>query len=191
MKKLLITFLILFSFSNNVFAFSFGDFFKDFFGIEKPAETLEKSTDANNVRCKVEYTQLDLNTGIEKSIKHTSQLYIDYLPNGGNVCYLVTQDLSDKINIWMKESENNVVANMTVVNCKERSFYISRVFFWESEDRWGEYKSCDDEFNMQLVDWIERPEQLGFNVNKARLIRDYEEGFKNYYGDSLDGQPPE
>jgi hypothetical protein len=182
MKKLLTIFLILFFFSNNVFAFSFGDIFKSI----KKHFVSEFYLGTSDARCKVEYTQLDLNTGIEKSIKYTSQFFLDYLPKGGNVCYLATQDLSDKINLWMKESENNVVANMTVVNCKERSFYISRVFFWESEDRWGEYKSCDDEFNMQLVDWIERPEQLGFNVNKARLIRDYEGVFKNYYGDSLD-----
>jgi hypothetical protein len=182
MKKLTTIFLILFAFSNNIFASFFGDIFRGVGGYF----TKEYAIVVTNVRCKVEYTQLDLTTGIEKSIKHTAQFYLFHLPNGGNVCYLSTQDLSDKINEWLNESDNNVVANMTVVNCKERITYNTRLNFFKTEQRWNEYKSCDDEFNAHLVDWLERPKQLGYNVHKERLIRDYEEGFFNHYGDPID-----
>jgi hypothetical protein len=186
MKKILTTFLIsltLLTFSNTASGGFFGDILKDIFGDFKKASTTERGN-VNNVRCKVEYTQLDLATGLEKTVKHTTQFFLLHLPHGGNVCYLSTQDLSDKINIWLNESPNNVVANMTVINCKERRLYVSKISF-SNELRWNEYKSCDNEFNAHLVDWLERPKQLGYNVHKERLIRDYKEGFINYYGDPI------
>jgi hypothetical protein len=186
MKKIKI-FLILFTlltFSNTAFAGFFGDIFDDFFGIRDVKSWNEASGSVNSVRCKVEYTQLDLNTGIEKVVKHTSQQQtsFNYMPAGQNTCYLSTQDLTEKMNAWLNKSSSNIITNMTVINCKSRRLYSSKFTLRFVENRWDEYKSCDDEFNANLIDWLDRPQQWGFNVHKERLIRDYEDGFENYEG---------
>jgi hypothetical protein len=184
MKKLTTTFLILFTlltFSNSVSASFFEDFYKTIFGdIEKPSDIVGNSGNVNNVRCKVEYTQLDLATGLEKTVKHTDQYATGDIEVGTNVMYLSAQDLTDKINIWLNESKNNVITDMTIINCKERKFLISMAV-WKSEERWGEYKGCADEYNVELINWLERPNQWGYNVHKTRLIKDYEDGCKNHY----------
>jgi hypothetical protein len=181
MKRLVITFLILFTFSNYASGGFFGDIFKELFdNVEKPFDILGNSGNVNNVRCKVEYTQLDLATGLEKTVKYTDQHNVDDIAKGTNVMYLLVQDLTDKINNWLNESKNNVITDMTIINCKERRFYID-LYVWKSEERWGEYKGCADEYNVDLINWLERPNQWGFNVHKTRLIKDYEEGCVNYY----------
>jgi hypothetical protein len=187
MKKLTTTFLIsltLLTFSNIAFGGFFGDIFNDIFGELDKGHWNEKRGEANNVRCKVEYTQLDLATGLEKNIKHTAQYEVRYIANGTSVMYLSAQDLTDKINIWLNESKNNIIVNMTGINCKERRIYINQTNVWSSKQRWGEYKSCEDEFNVELINWLERPNQWGYNVNKTRLIKDYDEGCNKFYGNS-------
>jgi hypothetical protein len=181
MKKILTTFLILFillTFSNTVSAGFFGDIFKDFFGDFKKPSTIEIGG-VNNVRCKVEYTQLDLTTGLEIVVNHTSQFEVKTIAKDTNIMYLSAQDFTDKINDWLNESPNNVITNMTIINCKERRLYVSKISF-SNEHRWGEYKGCPDEFNIQLIDFLDYPKQWGYNVHKERLIKDYEEGCKNY-----------
>jgi hypothetical protein len=183
MKKLT-TFLILLTiltFSNTASAGFFGDIFKELFGEEHP---LEEHGGVNNVRCKVEYTQLDLATGLEKNVKHTTQFEVRYIAKDTNIIYLTTQDFTDKINDWLDESKNNVVSNMTGINCKERRLYVSKLLLWNNEHRWGKYKSCEDEYNLELMNLLDYPKQWGFNVHKERLIKDYDEGCKNYYGES-------
>jgi hypothetical protein len=183
MKKLSTTFLILFTlltFSNSASGGFFENFYKTIFGdIEKPSDVVGGLGIVNNVRCKVEYTQLDLATGLEKTVKHSDQYNVRNIATGTNVMYLSIQDLTDKINIWLNESKNNVITNMTIINCKERRFFTSMVA-WKSEERWSEYKGCADEYNVELINWLERPNQWGFNVHKTRLIKDYEEGCKNF-----------
>jgi hypothetical protein len=47
----------------------FGDLFKNPFGdTKKPTDIIGRSGGANNVRCMVEYTQLDLATGLKKPL---------------------------------------------------------------------------------------------------------------------------
>jgi hypothetical protein len=178
MKKLLTTFLILFTlltFSNSAFAFSFGDFFKDVADMAKKAlgvneEELEKAYE----KCKIEYTQLNLNTGIENNIKYTAQFKFKYAPIGYDGCYLATQDFAEKINEWLSENNKNVIANITVVSCKTMSVWKKDwppINFASNryEYRWTDYKSCENETNVKLIDWIEYPKQQGFNVHKERL----------------------
>jgi hypothetical protein len=183
MKKISTRFLILIillTFNNTASASFFSDMYDKF---RKVFDTKElKRYAVGDVRCKVEYTQLDLNTGLETVVKYTSHFDIKYIPIGSNTCYMATQDFTYKINEWLNESPNNIIVNMTVNNCKVKGIYFQRLLRWIREERWNEYKSCDDEFNNNLVDWLDHPKQLGFNVNKDRLIRDYEEGFENYYG---------
>jgi hypothetical protein len=82
------------------------------------------------------------------------------------------------MNTWLNESPNNIITNMTTINCKSRRLYFNGAGLKMVENRWGEYKSCDDEAN-NLIDWLESPKQWGYNVHKERLIKDYEEGFAN------------
>jgi hypothetical protein len=86
------------------------------------------------------------------------------------------------MNAWLNKSSSNIITNMTVINCKSRRLYSSKFTLRFVDNRWDEYKSCDDEFNANLIDWLDRPQQWGFNVHKERLIRDYEDGFENYEG---------
>jgi hypothetical protein len=183
MKKISTTFLILFIFSNTTSAGFFGDIFKDFFGdFKKPS--LTSKGDVNNVRCKVEYTQLDLTTGLEKIIKHTAQYKVPHIARETNILYLSAQDLTEKINNWLNESPNNIITDLTIINCKESRIYIHKLFIFINEERWGEYKGCEDEHNIKLIDFLDRPKQWGYNVHKERLIKDYEDGCKNYYWDT-------
>jgi hypothetical protein len=183
MKKLT-TFLILFTlltFGNTASASFVSDIFRELFGdIEKPSDIVEDSGGINNVRCKVEYTQLDLATGLEKTVKHTDQYATFDSAEESSILYLLTQDLTDKINIWLNESKNNVITDLTIINCKERRYYSSRFFPWHGKRRWSEYKGCKDEFNIKLIDFLERPKQWGYNVHKERLIKDYKDGCKDY-----------
>jgi hypothetical protein len=181
MKKILTTFLIsltLLTFSNSASAGFFGDIFKDFFGDFKKPSTTERGG-VNNVRCMVEYTQLDLSTGLEKTVKHTAQYLIIALAKETNTLYLTAQDLTDKINIWLNESPNNFITNLTIINCKERRLYVSKISY-AKEQRWSKYKGCEYEHNIKLIDFLEHPKQWGYNVHKDRLIRDYGDGCKDY-----------
>jgi hypothetical protein len=182
MKKILTTFLIsltLLTFSNTAFGGFFGDIFKDIFGDFKKTSTTERGG-VNNVRCMVEYTQLDLATGLEKNVMITYRYNVNNMARETNVMDLSAQDLTDEINIWLNESPNNVIADMTIINCKERRKYTNKFIPWIGGQSWGEYKGCADEYNIKLIDWLERPKQWGFNVHKDRLIKDYEDGCKNY-----------
>jgi hypothetical protein len=184
MKRLATIFLILFTiltFNNTASAGFFGDIFKELFGELDKEFWNEERGGVNNVRCKIEYTQLDLTTGLEKTVKHTSQFEIKTVAKDTNIMYLTAQDFTDQINDWLNESKNNVITNMTAINCKERRLYASKLFIWNNEQRWGEYKSCPDEYNLELMDLLEGFKQWGYNVNIARLIKDYDEGCKNYY----------
>jgi hypothetical protein len=184
MKKLTTTFLIsltLLTFSNIAFGGFFGDIFNDIFGELDKGHWNEKRGEVNNVRCKVEYTQLDLATGLEKNVEYIVQYALIEIDDEDNVMYLSAQDITDKINIWLNESKNNFITDMTIINCKERIFYINQTNMWSSENRWGEYKGCADEYNVELINWLERPNQWGYNVHKTRLIKDYEDGCKNHY----------
>jgi hypothetical protein len=186
MKKLTI-FLIsitLLTFSNTVYSGFFGDAFKVVFGNfdEDPGEDpwIETHGLVNNVRCKIEYTQLDLATGLEENVKYTVQYDVTNMAKNEDVMSLSVQDLTDKLNDWQNKNSNNVITDLTIINCKERRLHASNFFFWHKEQRWSEYKSCADEFNVKLIDLLDKPNQRGFKVHKERLIKDYEDGCKNY-----------
>jgi hypothetical protein len=187
MKKISTIFLIsltLLTFNNTASAGFFGDIFKDIFG-EPNKNPLplgeEEHTDTIEARCMVEYTQLDLSTGLEKNVKHTVQYVMIEMATVDDVLHLSAQDLTDKINIWLNKSPNNIITNLTIINCKEKKLYINQINILKGGRRWGEYKGCPDEFNILLMDWLERPKQWGYNVHKERLIKDYEDGCKNIY----------
>jgi hypothetical protein len=179
MKKIIIFLFIAVIFSNNSSAGFFGDAFKVIFGESKKPSVRDHSR-ANNIRCKVEYTQLDLATGLEKTVKHTEQYEKINIAEDSSILYLTAQDLTDKINIWLNESENNVITNLTIINCKERRIHFNEFFAFFNTEVWGEYKSCPDKYNIKLIDFLDHPNQWGYNVHKERLIDGYEEGCRDY-----------
>jgi hypothetical protein len=185
MKKLtrfLILFILLF-FSNYASASFFGDIFREITSTYK--EYFE-------IRCKVQYTQLNLTTGLEKVVKNTVQFPLSHSPKNTDYCYIATQDIIEKINEWLNESPNNIITNSTIVLCKEKVRNVSKWVYFKSDKYWEEYKSCKDEINIKLIDWIEHPKQQGFNVHKERLIKgngkefkqlsDYTEEAENFFG---------
>jgi hypothetical protein len=147
MKKILIT-LIGIAFINTAFAYG---------GI--------LAYDKN--RCTLEYTQLDLITGVEKTIKHTTQFD---LRNHNDACLESANNLAFKINDWMRKDKNNVISNLTILYCKARTKN------WFSSD-WSSYKACSAENNEATVgylNWFNRyygrgANQQGYNVHKQRL----------------------
>jgi hypothetical protein len=170
MKKL-IRFLILSTLlvlSNYASASFFGDILREIQSTYK---------EYYEIRCKIEYTQLDLNTGLEKVIKHTIQFELDPQENL-DYCYIATQDLVEKINKWLNESSNNVITNSTVALCKEKIRNISKWTYVKSDKYWEEYKSCKNEISVKIIDWIEHPKQQGFNVHKERLINNVKKEFE-------------
>jgi hypothetical protein len=186
MKKLAI-FLIsltLLTANNNAYAGFFGDVFEVVFGKsdEKTSEEpwIEGRGMVNNVRCKIKYTQLDLATGLEENVEYTDQYDLSNMTKNEDVMSLSAQDLTDKLNNWLNKSPNNVITDLTIISCKERRLYTSKFFFWHNEYRWSEYKSCADEFNVELINLLKHPNQWGYKVHKERLIKEYEDGCVNY-----------
>jgi hypothetical protein len=171
MKKLIRLFILftLLILSNYTSASFFGDIFRELKSTHK--EYFE-------IRCKVEYTQLNLTTGLEKVVEDTTQFSLSHSPINTDYCYIATQDLIQKINIWLNESQNNIIANSTIVLCKEKVRDVSQWVYFKSDKYWREYKNCKDETNVKLIDWIEHPKQQGFNVHKERLIKINEEEFE-------------
>jgi hypothetical protein len=182
MKKISI-FLIsltLLTFSNTASASFFKDVFKVLFGdIKKPSDIIGRTGGINAVRCKIEYTQLDLATGLEKNVKYSNRYNVRNLATGTSTLYLSAQDLTDEINVWLDESANNVITDLTIINCQEMRFFVS-VDVWKSEERWEEYKGCEDKYNVELINLLNHPNLWGYIVHKERLIKDYKDGCKNY-----------
>jgi hypothetical protein len=180
-SKIFLILLTLLTFNNSASAGFFGDIFKDIFGDDYGDMFKPNRGGVNNFRCKVEYTQLDLSTGLEKKVKYTEQIPKIEFAAGNSLLYLMAQYLTNKINIWLNESKRNFITDLTVINCKERRLYGSKIFpLFINEQRWSKYKGCPDEYNAKLIDFLDRPKQWGYNVHKERLIRDYEDGCKDY-----------
>jgi hypothetical protein len=185
MKKIIIFLFIVLTFSNTASAGFFGDVLELFFGnsFKEPSDSLGVSSDVKDVRCKIEYTQLDLNTGLEKTVKHTAQYEVLYIAIGDKLMYLSAQDLTKNINIWLNKNKNNVVADMTGINCKEGVQDFNIKYMLHPQIIWSEYKSCEDKYNVDLMNLLDLPEHWGYNVHIDRLIKDYKEGCNNYSGE--------
>jgi hypothetical protein len=148
--------------------------FLTFFGDSKKPPSSTKRGKVNNVRCMVEYTKLDLITGAEKTIKITTQINILEF----DIVSLMTQairNLADKITKLVNASKHNVLVNITEVSCKDRRFYSSQRLI-NSGHRWSEYKICEDEHNLYLLDLLDESSKIynvikGYNVHKDRLIK--------------------
>jgi hypothetical protein len=144
MKKILVVFIYLI-FSNTTFAIP------GWFG-------------PDNARCKVNYTRLNLITGIETNIKITTQ-YTDRDSLEHN-CNDGSWDLSDKIEDWMKKSRLNIVADLSVMYCKTRT--DDGIF----SNVWSDYKQCSTAYSKIVSGFISGryPNQMGYEAYKCNLI---------------------
>jgi hypothetical protein len=123
-----------------------------------------------DARCKIGYSMLDLNTGLDKSINITSQFDIDDDDGFDTSCRLGVGKLVDKINTEMS-SNSNVLVNMTEVYCKKR-ITIAVIF-----QDWSTYQKCKYKYNEEMIDELRYNNRVGYNINVNRFIR--EEGIKD------------
>jgi hypothetical protein len=116
-------------------------------------------------RCKLEYTQLDLSTGLHKITKITTEFKTDNSNEGNQekLCSKSAPRLTSKMNDWVDEDNNNIVVNLTVLFCKERS---NTMFFWHD---WSRYEKCYIT-NDLTIDELRRPNKVGYNVNDSRVM---------------------
>jgi hypothetical protein len=146
------------TFSNTAFAGLFG--IDGFFSSEK-------------ARCKIEYTRLDLSTGLQKFAKITTQLGDMDDSTRNAICDRCIPNLANKMNDWM-DNNNNIIVNLTNVFVKTRETSLG---LWQS---WSDYQVCSDsihgsfDFTKNLISLLDQ-NKIGYNVNKNRVLEDEEE----------------
>jgi hypothetical protein len=119
----------------------------------------------DRARCKVEYTRLDLVTGIETHKKTTSQYYDeDSLEDN---CDMYNIYLADKVKSWLMEDKKNIIVDMSFMYCKTRT--DDGIF----SNVWTEYEQCDAYDSAEILRSTEAfmyiKEQRGYNAHKLRL----------------------
>jgi hypothetical protein len=146
------------TYSNIAFAGLFG--FDGFFNGER-------------ARCKIEYTRLDLSTGLQKFVKITTQLNNTEDDNGNEICDRCTPNLANKMNDWM-DNNNNIIVNLTNVFYKQRETSLG---LWHD---WSDYRVCSMpiigsfDFTKNLIALLDQ-NKIGYNVNKNRVLEDEDE----------------
>jgi hypothetical protein len=140
---------------------------------------------SDQARCKVNYTRLNLITGIETVKKHTTQHDDDYddsdynndigISNLNYNCTMAVGKLYEKINKWQEKSRTNIVANMTVMYCKSRS--KDGIF----SNEWSSYKQCDivSSQSVAINTAAHYPGQIGYNAHECRLLETTQENINN------------
>jgi hypothetical protein len=119
----------------------------------------------DQVRCRVEYTRLDLVTGIETRKKHTYQDK-DWRNYPGQNCAIYAVELADKIEDWILESKHNIIVDMSAMYCKTRT--DDGIF----SNVWTKYKQCDISDSSWLLFQatnLSSYNQKGYNAHKLRL----------------------
>jgi hypothetical protein len=67
------------------------------------------------------------------------------------------------MNDWVDEDNTNIVVNLTVLFCKERS---NTLFFWHD---WTLYKKCYIENDVTISE-LKHPNKVGYNATSSRVI---------------------
>jgi hypothetical protein len=108
-------------------------------------------------RCKIEYTQLNLNTGIETVYKITTQFKSEE-----KQCSDGSGKLAKKLVKWVKKSDTNIIVNLnTVVSCKIRE---EQIFFAE----WSKYRECKEKYYQKVIDYIAKKHPVQ-SLNRMKL----------------------
>jgi hypothetical protein len=121
--------------------------------------------DNTDARCRLEYTQLDLRTGVQKIVVMTTQF-----DNGNNVCERCAANMANKMSDWVDDSNSNVIVNLTKMSHKSRT----TVIFWHN---WTDYELCtsiDDPliYTNTIVKSLRDHNKIGYNVNRSRILED-------------------
>jgi hypothetical protein len=119
----------------------------------------------DKIRCKVEYTRLNLVTGVETIKKHT---YQNNDGEDGGDCGMHVPNLSDKIENWLLEDRKNIIVDLSVLYCKKRT--DDGIF----SNKWSKYKQCDRYDSESLLRWAtelksDLKNQKGYNAHEDRL----------------------
>jgi hypothetical protein len=118
----------------------------------------------SDFRCKIEYTQLDLSTGLHKVVKITTQMDVTEAESRFNMCNRSVPRLDAKIDDWVDDG-TNIVVNLTGIYCKERE---NSWGLWQS---WGKYDLCLANKSESLVLELKYPNKVGYNVNIDRIVQ--------------------
>jgi hypothetical protein len=119
----------------------------------------------DQARCKVEYTRLNLVTGVETRIKHTTQESDE--GNHDDNCTWYKYPLVDKMVNWLHQDRKNIIVDLSAMYCKTRT--DDGIF----SNKWSKYKQCHALDSQGLLDTVIEPryfeDQRGYNAHKDRL----------------------
>jgi hypothetical protein len=119
----------------------------------------------DNIRCKITYTKLDLNTGLEEENSITTQ----FVPTPS--IFMCTQGIdiiAAKITKFIDEGgNNNVLVNLSGMSCKKRESS------WGLWHNWTGYYDCLKEDNAPMIGILQLNNNFGYNVNSSRLLTNY------------------
>jgi hypothetical protein len=117
----------------------------------------------DQARCKIEYTRLNLVTGVETRIKHTYQE-----DDEDDYCGTFDGVLGEKIQDWLMEDRKNILVDMSAMYCK------TRTDDGPFSNKWSEYKQCGASDSSSVLSWVTAghsylDNQKGYNAHKLRL----------------------
>jgi hypothetical protein len=117
--------------------------------------------------CRIEYTQLYADTGVEKQ-KRVSKEFAD---DAGCKAKYVNGDILKKITDWLFESTNHIVEQTTWegVECKYDNGMFSGAFGF---DDWGPYKPCSIEVTQNFINEMTKNHATQIS-NKVKYSWDY------------------
>jgi hypothetical protein len=117
--------------------------------------------------CRIEYTQLYADTGVEKQKRASTEFSDD----AGCESKYVNGDLLKEVTDWLHESSNHIIEQTTWegVECKIDNGILASIWFFED---WGPYKLCSVEVTQSFIDEIIKikPAQIS---NKVKYPWDY------------------
>jgi hypothetical protein len=122
----------------------------------------------SDARCRLEYTQLDLRTGVQKIAVMTTQF-----DDRGNqvICEKSATNMANKMSDWVEDSNSHIIVNLTKMYRKARE---TNFVLWHA---WTDYKLCvyiDDSLKYPgaIVKSLRDHNKIGYNVNKDRILED-------------------
>jgi hypothetical protein len=119
----------------------------------------------DQARCMVEYTRLDLVTGIETRKKHTYQDDDD--GNFDHNCGTFYDSLAYKIEDWLIEDKKNIIVDISAMYCKTRT--DDGIF----SNVWSKYKQCGAGDSWSVLhlatEYKGQKNQKGYNAHELRI----------------------
>jgi hypothetical protein len=124
----------------------------------------------SDARCRLEYTQLDLRTGVQKIAVMTTQF-----DDRGNqeICEKCATNMANKMSNWVEDSNSHIIVNLTKMSYKRRE---NSFVLWHT---WDDYKLCNRtsvtepfRYSDIIVRSLRDHNKIGYNVNRSRILED-------------------